>query len=359
MWSDTVYSGVRAMNGNVKKKILTAGIYIGVTVGVYLLIKYLLPLVAPFIFAFIIAVLIEKPVDFMVKKLHWKRIVCVIIVLVVSSGAILGILFWAGSSLVEQIKQFSQNSDKYVEMLDETAYNCCERADDILGLEPGRSYDFVLESAKKAAMGITEGLGTAVMSRSVDVASGFMWLFTTITLVVMATVFFSKDLKKIRAGMSENVFSEEIDFIRIRLKDVLGTFFKTQGVIMGITCVICTIGLYIMGNPYAFLIGFLIGLVDALPVFGTGTVFLPWGIILLIMGNYKMAAGVFFIYFICYYTRQFLEPKLMGNRLGISPALMLITLYLGLVLFGISGVITGPIGGILVKEISTHLIKNL
>ncbi len=347
------------MNSATNKKILTAGIYIGVTVGVYLFIKYLLPLVAPFVFAFIIAIIIEKPVDFMVKKLRWKRIVCIITVLIVSSGAILGILFCAGSALVTQVKKFSQNSDKYVKMLDDTAYRYCEQVDELLGFKTGQSYDFVLENARKAVMGVTEELGPVVMSRSVDVASGFMWLFTTLTLVIMATVFFSKDLKKIRAGINENVFGEEIDFIRIRLKDVLGTFFKTQGVIMAITCGICTVGLYIMGNPYAFLIGFLIGLVDALPVFGTGTVFLPWGIILLIMGNYKMAVGVFLIYFICYYTRQFLEPKLMGNRLGISPTLMLITLYLGLVLFGISGVITGPIGGILIKEISSHLIKNL
>ena len=347
------------MNGVLKKKLQTAGIYTGVTVGVYLFIKYLLPLVAPFVFAFILAVLIEKPVDFMVKKLHWKKIASVVVVLMLFLGGIFGILFWVGSSLIGQVREFSGNSDEYVQMLDETAYNCCNHVDDLLNLESGKSYEFVRLNAKKAAAGVTDAVVPVIMSRSVDVASGFMWLFTTLTLIIMATVFFAKDLKKIRVGMKENVFSEEIEFIRLRLKDVLGTFFKTQAIIMALTCIICTTGLYIMGNPYAFLIGFLIGLVDALPVFGTGTVFLPWGIILLVMGKYKMAAGIFLIYFICYYMRQFLEPKLMGNRLGISPALMLITLYLGLVLFGISGVITGPIGGILVKEISTHLIKNL
>lgn len=347
------------MNGNSVKKILTAGIYTGVTVGVYLFIKYLLPLVAPFVFAFIIAVLIEKPVDFMVKKFHWKRIASIIVVLIISSGVVLGGLFLVGNSLAGQIKRLSMNSDKYIEILEEAAYNCCEGVDGVLELKSGRSYEFVLDNIEKVSARLTEEIGSVVMSRSVDVASGFMWLFTTLTLVIMATVYFSKDLKKIQVGIKETVLGDEIEFIRLRMKAVLGTFFKTQVIIMGITGVICTIGLYIMGNPYALLIGFLIGLVDALPVFGTGTVFLPWGVILLIMGNYKMAAGIFIIYFVCYYTRQFLEPKLMGNSLGISPAVMLITLYLGLVLFGISGVITGPIGGILIKEISSHLIKNL
>ena len=347
------------MNSGIKRKIQIAGIYIGVTVGVYLLIKYLLPLVAPFVIAFIIALLIEKPVDFVSKKLHWKRSVCIIMVLVISSGIILGILFWVGNSLMLQIKSFSKNSDKYVEILDETANDYCNRIDDLLGLESGKSYEFMLDKAKKSATGITDELGPVVMSYSIDVASGFMWLFTTLTLVVMATIFFAKEMKRIRAGMQENIFSEEINFLRVRMKDALGVYFKTQFIIMGITCIICTVGLYFMGNPYFFLIGFLIGLVDALPVFGTGTVFLPWGIILVFMGNYKMAAGIFLLYVVCYYTRQFLEPKLMSNRLGVSPALMLITLYLGFVLFGISGVIMGPVGGILIKEISTHLIKNL
>lgn len=347
------------MNGKVNKKIQIAGIYIGVTLGVYLLIKYLLPLAAPFIIAFIIAVLIEKPVDFMVKKLHWKRIVCIVIVLLLSSGVIFGGLFWVGNSLMKQIKSFSQNSDEYIKILDETAYDYCNSIDGFLGFETGQSYDFVLDKAEKAVTGITDELGPIVMSRSIDVASGFMWLFTTMTLVVMATIFFAKEMKKIRAGLKDNVFGEEIEFIRVRMKDALGIYFKTQFIIMGITCIICTVGLYLMRNPYFFLIGLLIGLVDALPVFGTGTVFLPWGVILLILGKYKMAAGVFLIYLICYYTRQFLEPKLMSNGLGVSPALMLITLYLGLVLFGISGVITGPIGGILIKEVSSHLIKNL
>ena len=77
------------------------------------------------------------------------------------------------------------------------------------------------------------------------------------------------------------------------------------------------------------------------------------------MGKYPQAAGIFVIYLVCYYVRQFLEPKLMGNNLGVSPILMLISLYLGLVLFGITGVITGPIGVILIREISQRAIKNL
>ena len=73
-----------------------------------------------------------------------------------------------------------------------------------------------------------------------------------------------------------------------------------------------------MGNPYALLLGVLIGIIDALPVLGTGTVFIPWCIILFVMGKYSSAVAILVIYLVAYYTRELLEPKLMGAGFGAS-----------------------------------------
>lgn len=347
------------MNSTAKRKFRIAAIIIGVTLGVYLFIKYLLPLVAPFVFAFLIALLIDRPVGFMVKKLRWKRIACVMVMIAVVF-LVLGVsVFFAGRALVKQVQRLANNYTEYGEAINEMTNNCCDEVDKFLKLKSGSSYEFVSSHAEEAVDGLTDAIVPTIMDRSVDVASWVAGFFTVLTLVIMGTVFMSKDMEKMRAGVQGSLFKDEIMFFGTRMKDILGNYFKSQLIIMSLTFGICTLGLYLMGNPYAFLLGILIGLVDALPVFGTGTVFIPWGIILIIMGKYKSAAGIFFIYFICYYSRQFLEPKLMGNRLGVSPTLMLISLYLGLVLFGITGVITGPIGAIIVKEISGQLIKNL
>ncbi len=347
------------MSSETKRKLQIIGITAGVTAVVYLFIKYLLPLVAPFVFAFLIALLIDKPVGFMVKKLKWRRIVCVIVMIALVFSVLGGALFFGGRALVNQVQKLADNYTYYVDTINDAANMCCDGVDRLLSLDDGTSYEFVRTQTMEAVDGLSETIVPTIMHRSKDVASAVAWFFTIMTLVIMGTVFFSKDMEKMRSGIEGSAFKEEISFISIRMKDVLGTYFKTQFIIMSITCGICTLGLYLLGNPYAFLIGILIGLVDALPVFGTGTVFLPWSVILLFMGRFKMAAGILLIYFICYYLRQFLEPKLMGNRLGVSPTLMLISLYLGLVLFGISGVITGPIGAIFIKEISSHIIKNL
>lgn len=347
------------MKGDVAKKIKVLCIIIGVTLAVGLLIKFVLPLFAPFIFAFLIALIIEKPVAFLVKKFKWKRVVSSIIMLVIVSIVVGGFIFVAGRILYKQLVRLAGNYDKYVNKIEEMTQNCCEKFDGMLRLENGSSFKTVQEFAENGVENVAESIVPAIMNNSINVASALVTFFTVMALIIMGAIFFSKDLEKIRVSINESVFKGEIEFITERLKEILGTYLKTQGIIMCITCGICTLGLYLLGNEYAFLLGVLIGIVDAFPVFGTGTVFIPWTIVLLFMRDYKMALGIFAIYTLCYYLRQFLEPKLMGNSLGVSPIMMLISLYLGLVLFGISGVITGPIAAMLIKEISGRIIKNL
>ena len=341
------------------KKIQIAGVIIGVTLVVGLLIKFVLPLFAPFLFAFLIALAIDKPVDLMVRKLKWKRVICSVIMLVLVFVILGVVVFVAGRILLKQIKRFAGHYEEYVTKITEVARNYCEKLDGIFSLKDGQSFDAVQKYTQSGADAVASTIVPTIMNNSISVASAVMGFFTVMALVIMGAIFFSKDMHKIRISIKESVFSKEITFIAERMKEILGTYFKTQGIIMSITCVICTVGLYIMGNEYAFLLGVLIGIVDAFPLFGTGTVFIPWVVIRFFMKDYKGAIGIFIIYTVCYYTRQFLEPKLMGNSLGVSPIMMLISLYLGLVLFGISGVITGPIAAMLIKEICGRIIKNL
>ena len=341
------------------KKIQIAGVIIGVTLVVGLLIKFVLPLFAPFLFAFLIALAIDKPVDFLVRMLRWKRMVCTIIMLFLVFTGLGVLVFVAGRILIQQLQRFAGHYEEYISKITEVARNYCEKLDDMLSLKDGQSFDVVQKYTESGADAVASTIVPTIMNNSINVASALVGFFTVMALVIMGAMFFSKDMQKIRVSIKESVFCKEITFISERMKEILGTYFKTQGIIMGITCVICTVGLYFMGNEYAFLLGVLIGIVDAFPVFGTGTVFIPWVVIQLFMRDYKGAIGIFAIYTVCYYTRQFLEPKLMGNSLGVSPIMMLISLYLGLVLFGISGVITGPIAAMLIKEICGRIIKNL
>lgn len=345
------------MELSVKNRFKKVIIIAGVTAVIYLIIKYCLPLVTPFVLAFIIALIIVKPVNIL-EKLHINRNIGTILMMLVFFGMIVFVTYKCGGKLISQINSFTANSKKYVAGAEHAFGSCCNAIDDRFDLNTGSSLRFVSERMETVSDNLTKSITDIIMNGSALVVSGFAKFFTGFAFMIMAVFFFCRDMNKSRLKAGKHGFFKEYDFIRGRLKKVLGTYVKTQLIIMLLTTIICVMGLYIMGNDYPLLLGVVIGIMDALPVLGTGTLFLPWIVVDVILGKYKKAVMLLVIYLVCYYMRQFLEPKMMGSRLGVSPVWMLISIYAGLKLFGISGVITGPIGLIMIKEISCVLIKK-
>ena len=122
---------------------------------------------------------------------------------------------------------------------------------------------------------------------------------------------------------------------------------------MGLVMLLCIAGIWLSGtvsNPVLAGIG--VGFLDALPVFGTGTVFLPWALVLLfIQKNYSAALILAVTYGICVLTRELLEPKLIGGRLGILPIVILASVYAGVKLYGFGGILLGPLSVLLIQEL--------
>jgi predicted PurR-regulated permease PerM len=122
-------------------------------------------------------------------------------------------------------------------------------------------------------------------------------------------------------------------------------------IIILIIIALCMAGLWILGNPYFLVLGIVIGLLDALPFIGTGTVLVPIAVYLLFQSELKRAAGYLFLFLLTYFAREFLEPRLIGEKLGIYPIVMVIVVYAGLYLYGVTGVVLGPVSLLLILEI--------
>lgn len=133
------------------------------------------------------------------------------------------------------------------------------------------------------------------------------------------------------------------------VKEALGGYFKTQGIIICVVAILCSLGLFIIKNPYAILIGIIIAVLDAFPILGSGSVLIPWAVIYIFQGRLVYAAVIGVTYLLCLCAREFLEPKLMGRSTGLRPIYMIISFYAGIQLFGIIGVILGPIAFVVIK----------
>lgn len=131
----------------------------------------------------------------------------------------------------------------------------------------------------------------------------------------------------------------------------IGTYLKAQFIILLVIALICCIGLKLLGISYGILLGILAGILDALPFIGTGIVLIPVALLQFIQGKLWQAVIVFLIYLLCMGAREVLEPRLMGRRLGIYPVILLLSIYAGVKLFGISGIIKGPFGIVLFKQL--------
>ncbi len=102
-----------------------------------------------------------------------------------------------------------------------------------------------------------------------------------------------------------------------------------------------------------------IGVVDALPILGTGAVIIPWAVINIIMKHYSLAAALLVLYGVIVVTRQIIEPKIMGKNIGLHPLATLISLYIGMRIFGIIGILIGPLTLIVIKALQkTSIIPN-
>jgi len=136
-----------------------------------------------------------------------------------------------------------------------------------------------------------------------------------------------------------------------QIRTALAGWLKAQLKLITLSFLIVGSGLLLLRVPYAPIWAFLIALVDAIPVLGTGTVLLPWSLISLLQGQSVKAIGLLGIYVVAMLSRSVLEPRLIGKQLGLDPLITLIALYIGFQLWGIGGMLLSPIICVVLSEL--------
>ena len=121
---------------------------------------------------------------------------------------------------------------------------------------------------------------------------------------------------------------------------------------------ICAVTLGLAGVRGGVIYGVLTGFMDMLPFIGTGIMLMPLAFILLLQKNYFQATVCVVLYLICALVREFLEPKLIGNKVGVWPVGILFAVFAGIKLFGIAGIIKGPLSLVIICEICRYLWKK-
>lgn len=117
--------------------------------------------------------------------------------------------------------------------------------------------------------------------------------------------------------MCRQDWRQKLSKVRTHLSMTLGAWLRAQGKLMGVTFLILTAGFFFLRVEYALLFALLITIIDALPVFGTGTVLIPWSMAQFLRGDTRCGVGLLLLYAVAALTRQALEPRLLGGSLGL------------------------------------------
>lgn len=332
---------------------------LGVTAAVYGVFHFLLPLVAPFVFAWLTALAL-KPLACRISgvlRVRWRgRSVGISVGAagLLELAIILGIggtlLYAGGQKLYGQAAMLAERFPWWVECLDRYLTMACRQVEGALSLRPDTMVCAARDMIRSLAATVKAGVMPYVMGNSVNIARCCVCCCVIAVLYVIGVMLFLQEMDGWKERMEESIYEAEFARIKKLLCVVANAYFRTQGIIMLLTTTVCIGGFFLMGNSYYILAGVGIGILDALPVFGTGTVLIPWAVLCFLRGQWGRGLMVFGIYLICYFLREILEARLMASKVGLTPLETLASMYVGLQIFGIFGFLLGPLGLLLVKE---------
>lgn len=166
--------------------------------------------------------------------------------------------------------------------------------------------------------------------------------FMVMLFSFICAFFFLKDEEKIVRVISRWGFSEKIQELKVTILGALSGYIRAQLILMTLIFSILAVFLVLFGVENPLLIALGIAALDAIPVFGTGCVLLPWALYQLIFASRSLAFGLVALYGVCSLVRQILEPKILSVQIGLHPLLTLAGVYIGFKLLGFWGLVLGP-----------------
>lgn len=322
-----------------------------VTALVWFFFRYLFSLAAPFFLAFALITLLYPLLERIQKRIPIKKKFLaagiVLPILIVVCAALWAVLAF-GMGQLQGLPAFCEKVERQVELF---FHQCCCQLDGRFGWEGDRIESYVIEQMTVIAENVQIQVMPRLISSSYSCFKGILAAVGFLAITCIAVFLFEKDYTK----MVEWVKNEEsFRFLWAVLEGVLSylvTFFKAQGVILLIIAVLSSVILSLAGVEGGIFLGILAGLLDMLPFIGTGIVLVPLSLWQLLNGAYVRMVVCLALYGICALAREFLEPRLIGNKIGLSPVWILFSIYAGVKLFGVGGIVKGPLALIVIFEI--------
>lgn len=318
----------------------------------------------PFIIGWIIATIANPLVRFLEKRVKIVRKHSSAIVIIFVIALVILVIYGGVRLIVYQASSFIEDVPSIVALLNDRLNQVSEKLSGLVRVLPSG----LQESIGKFSDNIMKAINSFIASEKVSEATisfarNFIDYILVTFIIFISAYFFIKDrntlLAKVRKSVPKSVI-EKYDMIAYYFKYAVGGYFKAQFKIMFIIIIIMFIGFNIIGSKYSLLIAILTGFIDVLPVFGTGFILWPWAFFEFVVGNYFEAVSLLIIYLVCQLVKNILQPKMVGDSVGLDPLATLLFMYIGYRLAGLLGMIIAiPIGLVLANLYRVGMFDNM
>lgn len=320
----------------------------------YLIAFKLIPFLMPFVIALFLAFLIDPAVDFMEIKLKIPRWISSLLLIILVIGIISLLITLLITQLIFELNTLSEYIPQYIKKLDILIPDMIDQIRRYYITLPPNITNF-FESNVQSLLNNISSLAKNIASWILSLATVLPNLFFMAILTIVSTFFISKDKWIILDFFKRQLpthWVKHANNIKIDLFSTLIGFLRAEIIIMFITFMEVSIGLTIIGFNYAFLLGLIVSFVDILPVLGSGSVLVPWGLYdILFTKNYITGVYILILLGIVTVVRQMIEPKIVGKSIGLHPLVTLISMFIGVKLFGGLGLIMGPVFVVVFKSL--------
>ncbi|WP_409345309.1 sporulation integral membrane protein YtvI [Paenibacillus sp. MBLB4367] len=344
------------MDKTIQKRLLR-GVWVAIIIiAIVMALYWVTPLVYPFLFGWVIAYLLNPLVNILQKRARMPRWLAVTISLIVFLSAAIGIITVLITNIALEIGQLSELIQGQIQLWKDQVLEFVN-SDWIQGIidklntfyAENPQYQNTINNNLSSTAKTLADLGSAfvggVLNTIVGIIASLPNMATLTIIALLAAFFISKDWHRLVtriSGWFPEVVKKATRTIWADLQKALFGYLRAQLILISITAIVVIVGLLILNVEYAITIGLLIGFVDLLPYLGVGAAMVPWILFTFIQGDVYLGIGLSILYGVILVARQLVEPKVLATSIGLEPLPLLISMFVGLKLFGVLGLIYGP-----------------
>ncbi len=347
-----------------KKIALKIGILVFIILGLFITYKLAIFYI-PFIIAIIVSWIVEPITKFFTKKCKLKRNLATTISLLLIITILGTTLTLIGIKVATEATEIISNSNEYFREI----YDNGMKTFDDLKSGTIQIPDEVMQVAKNSLGGIIDtakNILITALTKVINFIGSVPTMLTYSIITILAIIFTCFDREYVINCFKSQVPKKWFKKARMIIRETCSVAFnyiKAEAKLSGICFVLVFISLVVLNwigfdIKYPVIMSILIGFIDLLPLFGAGAVMVPWSIYLFFTGNTQVAIAVISIWIVWAILKQLIEPKMVSNQMGMHPIFTLFGMYTGFRLFGVIGLMLGPIILLILKNVFRELIDK-